>query len=99
MAVHTLRIWNKLVEFDIGAIYRRRETFKIPNFYEALPSYSNCSYILGNSFSFYPDYIVDEFQFNRSSRGLFVFALRGNLVRYFDILPCFHVSCCLQAQL
>ena len=53
-----LRFWNKLVYFNIRTLCRRRETFGILDFYEAPPSHSNGSYILGNSFSFFFDCIV-----------------------------------------
>ena len=53
-----LRIWNKLVYFNIRTLCRRRETFGILDFYKAPLSHSNGSYILGNSFSFFFDCIV-----------------------------------------
>ena len=53
-----LRFWNKLVYFSIRTLCCRRETFEILDFYEAPPSHSNGSNILGNSFSFFFDCIV-----------------------------------------
>ena len=73
MGFHTSRLWNKLDYFSIGTIYRRRETFEILNFYEAPPSQSNGSYILGNPFSFQSYSIVDETQFSPSYQRLFAF--------------------------
>ena len=58
MGVLHLCFWNKLVYFNIRTLCRRRETFGILDFYEAPPSHSNGSYILGNSFSFFFDCIV-----------------------------------------
>ena len=63
MGFHTSRLWNKLDYFSIGTIYRRRETFEILNLYEAPPSQSNGSYILGNPFSFQSYSIVVFFFF------------------------------------
>ena len=61
-----LRFWNKLVYFSIRTLCRRRETFEILDFYEAPPSHSNDSYLLGNCFSFFFDCIaaIDWIQLN-----------------------------------
>ena len=69
MGFHTWRLWNKLDYFSIGTIYRRRETFEILNLYEAPPSQSNGSYILGNPFSF-QSYSIVVFFFFRDDGGL-----------------------------
>ena len=80
MGFHTSRLWNKLDYFSIGTIYRRRETFEILNFYEAPPSQSNGSYILGNPFSFQSYSIVKKLNS--------VHRISGYLHLFFEVSLC-----------
>ena len=80
MGFHTWRLWNKLDYFSIGTIYRRRETFEILNFYEAPPSQSNGSYILGNPFSFQSYSIVKKLNS--------VHRISGYLHLFFEVSLC-----------
>ncbi|RMX40390.1 hypothetical protein pdam_00024024, partial [Pocillopora damicornis] len=64
----------------IGTIYRRRETFEILNFYEAPPSQSNGSYILGNPFSFQSYSIVKKLNS--------VHRISGYLHLFFEVSLC-----------
>ena len=95
-----LWFWNKPVYFRIRTLCRRCEIFEILDFYEAPPSHSNISYLLGNCFSFFFDCIaaIDWIQLNWSyqdyHRLFFICFSRHN----FNILSFIHVSCCLLAE-
>ena len=90
-----LRFWNKLVYFSIRTLCRRRETFEILDFYEAPPSHSNGSYILGVPFLFSLTVSLRSIGFNSTDR---IRNLAGYFYVLFEVILCIILTFCLASM-